>query len=164
MKKLSAFTLIELLVAMIVSGIVVSASYFCFSAVTRQMNGFKSSTDKTMDVALLKMLIENDAHLFPFMKNESDYELEFSGKDENKINYTFGNNFILREQNKTIDTIHVKTREVKMLFEKKIPEQRHSLVDEITFDIRLPDSTYKMHFIKEYAPDVLMNEEEQKGL
>ena len=104
MRKVPAFTLIELLVAMAISGIVVSAAYFCFSTITGQLNSFKTSTSTTMDVELLKMLIENDIHYFSFMKNESDYELEFSGKDDKKINYKFGDQFILREQNSVVDT------------------------------------------------------------
>ena len=164
MKKLKAFTLIELLVAMSISGIVISSAYFCFSIVTNQMDSYRSSTGKVMDVILLKTLLENDMAVFPFAENESDYDLEMSGTDGKKINYRFGNKFILREQNGAVDTLHVKCGEMKMLFEKKIPAERHSLIDEITFDIQLPDSICQMHFMKEYAPDVLMGKEDKKNL
>ena len=161
MKKLPAFTLIEVIVVMVISGIVVSASYFCYSMITRQMNLYRSHTDKTLEAVLLQTVIENDLHTSAFVRNETDYELELSSSDK-KIYYVFGSNFILRKLDSVTDTFHIHADGPKMTFEKKTPEELHTLVDELTFGVRMADSTYTICFNKEYAPDVLMNEEAQK--
>ena len=163
MKKLPAFTLLEILLGMAISGVVVSASYFCLFVVAKQAGDFKASSDKTMNVILLSTLIQKDIVAFPYMKKESEYEIEFSGESENKVNYRFGSNFVLRTQNKIPDTLDVTSTGLKMLFEKKEREERHSLADEITFEVYLSDSIASMHFGKEYAPDVLMTQGEQKN-
>jgi prepilin-type N-terminal cleavage/methylation domain-containing protein len=159
MKKLRAFTLIELLVSMSIGSIVVSASYFCYSMVTRQFNTYRIINDEALDVVLFRSLLSQDVSRFPIMKASSEYSIELSNLTT-RIVYSFGNDKVTRIQNSTSDTFNLSTSGLQLLFEGEKPVT--GVINELNFIAQFPDTSYVMHFVKEYDPGILMKEQQAK--
>lgn len=160
MKKLKAFTLIEVLVAMSLSGIVVSASYFCYNTVTRQFSSFRKANSEAMHVVLLRSLLAQDICSLPYMKANSEYEVELFS-DKRKVSYSFDTDHILRTQNTLTDTFDLRTEGLQMLFEREKPQAGMGIINELSFTVQFPDTACAMHFMKEYDPGIMMKQQMQ---
>ncbi len=158
MNKLKAFTLIEVLVSMAISGIVITASYFCYTVITGQFREFRSINHKAMDVVLFRSLLEQDINSFPYMRLSSEYEIQFTD-DQKSITYIFNDGNITRKQGPIADTFNMSTVEHQFLFEGADPLLSNSLINEVRFTAVFPDTSYVMSFVKEYAPGILMEQE-----
>lgn len=159
-KKVKAFTIIELVVVMILTAIIVGIVYSAYSIVGNQYYVYKKTGTQNSQVALLSMLLNKDFTSSHFIKYGND-ELFFYSKEDNFIHYVFEENYITRNSNSVTDTFPINPLNIQMKFLQELQLVHNSLVDELYFEAVIFNQQQLFHFKKQYAADVLM--ENQTG-
>jgi len=154
MKKLKAFTILELLVAMVISSLVIGASYFTYDIVYRQFLNFKNVDRNVLDALTFRNVLNNDIAAGEFVYKASDgiHIVDFESVE---YNYSFRDDLIIRNVGTARDTFHLRTGEVKYN-EIEGASIAKRLLDKLEIVIIVNDAQNTLSFHKQYGADLLM--------
>ena len=163
-RKIKAFTILELVVVMILTSIIVGIVYSAYEVVGKQYNSYKKTNTQNRKVALLNMLLNKDFSTSYFIKYGED-KLLFYDQENKMTSYDFGvEQGITRNSNAVTDTFFIPPLNVEMKFLNQMQQVRNNLVDELYFESIIFGQQQSFHFKKQYAADVLINNETGNSL
>lgn len=158
-KKFSAFTLLELLVGMIVSGIVLTATFSAYRIVSRQNLDYsarsKSATDLSFFVSRLAADFSAKGKVFQLTENEISIEQE-----KRILQYRFSEKNIFRSDGTHTDTFFVSAAAVKTFYENNEVAGENSEVDELRLSLITGEKKEEKTFTKPQCAKNKMDEEE----
>ena len=160
-RKIKAFTILELVVVMILTSIIVGIVYSAYEVVGNQYNSYRKINTQNKQVALLNMLLNKDFTTSHFIKCGED-KLLFYDKENKITSYDFGEQDITRNNNAFTDTFFIPSLNVEMKFLNQMQQVQNNLVDELYFESLIFNQQQAFHFKKQYAADVLINNETGK--
>ncbi len=152
MKKVSAFTIIEIIVAMLISGIVISASYTIYFNFKVLFIETQLEFEENSRILLLQSLLKRDFREADFIKSRND-ELIINFADKEKIYYEIEEDFIVRNNQEIVDTFFI------IIDDYYIGKLKNNLlyVDEIILYIELEELEFPIHITKKYTNDYIFN-------
>ena len=154
MKKLKAFTVLELLVAMVISSLVISASYFAYDIVYKQFLNFKQVDRNVLDALTLINVLNNDIAGGEYLVKASEGVriVDFEGVEHD---YFFGDDMIVRTVGASTDTFYLGTAELE--YHQMIGESVvKGLLDKFELVIIVNGIENTLSFHKQYGADLLM--------
>lgn len=159
MRKLRAFTLLELLFVMILTTIILGMGYFAFSTAVKQMYVYKENSKKIAEKFLFTTFLQRD-----FMEAASVFKssdtLVFSNAMNERLQYFFSDEYIVRSTNSVEDTFFYKTQNKNEKFLDMPVDVSNGLVDEIYFEIINNNEQFEIfHAVKSYGADALIEYE-----
>src|SRR5882672_6390150 len=96
-KRIYAFTIIELVVVLLISGIIVSMSYYAILVFNRQFKLYHDRSARISSFLLFKKTLQQDCDKSPLIMDSADRLLLFDEPGGGKIaNYEFAKDFIVR--------------------------------------------------------------------
>ena len=162
MKKLKAFTLLELLFVMILTTIIIGIGYFAFAIAVKQLYSYKENSKKIAGAFQLTMLLNKDFAEAKSVMKAND-TLVFTSPLNNRLQYSFSEEYIIRNINSATDTFFYGTQNRNEKFLDKPADTNNGLVDEIYFEIKTGKEQFEIfHTVKTYGADVLLQQESLK--
>ena len=153
MTKLPAFTLIEVIVAMIIGSLVISFSYKGFSLMNENFTRYAELHRSIMDDYRLEALMEHDFGGARLIETE-DQGFLFTEVGV-KITYRFLKTQVVRSQQPISDTFNVAARGIKTHTCSHEGGSKRT-IDELSFFALKEEDTLHFNFHKEYASDILI--------
>lgn len=162
MKNLKAFTLLELLFVMILTTIIIGIGYFAFTLSVKQLHAYKENSEKITGAFQLTMLLNRDFAEARSVLKIND-TLLFTNTLNNRLEYFFSENYILRNINSTVDTFFYSTQNMSEKFLDAPVITNNGLVDEIYFEIKSDKDRIEIfHATKSYSAEALIQNENLK--
>ncbi|TND10224.1 MAG: hypothetical protein FD123_472 [Bacteroidetes bacterium] len=153
--KLKGFTLLELLVGLVLSGIVVAASFTAYQVMAGRYGSYQQMNTAIRDAAWLHGLLGKDMERAALVTGNSEtIRLQFPGG--RNLAYTFAGDYILRRDSLVTDTFRVKHAEVKLLYENQPVNSELLPVEELVFTAGIGSEPELFRFRKTYPADVRM--------
>ncbi|MDR1678833.1 MAG: hypothetical protein LBR81_03555 [Prevotellaceae bacterium] len=152
MKNLPAFSFPDILVTMIISMVVVAASFSVFRFSYDRIFHYKSLNEDYKQLYQLYAIMQEDfnrASEISYYNN--DLQMLILTK---KYNYLFDDEMIIRTTEISNDTFFVDKQEVAMYFNRQ--EQSAGLIDEINFTLHKGGTALPYKFVKEYSAEMEM--------
>jgi prepilin-type N-terminal cleavage/methylation domain-containing protein len=150
-KELKAFTLLELLVGMILSGIVLAATFTAYRVVTRQYETYrdksKSITEVSLFVAQLESDFENATTIT--LASENRIHLQF---EKRMLEYRFSEKYVLRNDFMRTDTFNVSVAQTEAFRQSGKINSESAEIDELRLRINYEGETEEKIYIKTKDP------------
>lgn len=144
----------ELLVAMVISSLVIGASYVTYDIVYKQFLSFKQVDRNVLDALTLRNVLNNDIAAGEFLYKVNN-GVRIIGFEKEEYQYTFGSEFIVRNEGATRDTFLVASGEVKYN-EVQGLSVGQGLLDKFEMVIIVNDAQNILSFHKQYGANLLM--------
>ena len=154
MQKLKAFTILELLVAMVISSLVISASYLTYDIVYKQFLTFKKVDSNVLQALTFSNILNNDIATGEFVY-KSNNGINVIGFDGNETTYYFGSDHIIRNVAGVIDTFSIPATNVKY-GEMEGGLMGNGLLDKFEITITINETQNTLSFHKHYAANLRM--------
>ena len=161
-KKIRAFTLVELLVVMVISGIVIAITYQIYFIANKQFMQYKKGNEKVTQEVILRGLLNNDFFQSESVIRKSENNIEMQLADE-KINYEWRDEFIIRVTNASRDTFFLPVSLVELKFRNSSQDISAGLIDALKIISENGDEEKYFCFFKEYSADVLMQNTHERN-
>lgn len=162
-KKLRAFTLLELLVGMIVSGIVLTATFSAYRIVSHQNLDYsarsKSATDLSFFMSRFAVDFSAKGKVYRLTENEISFEQE-----KRKLLYRFSEKNILRSEEAHTDTFFVAAIAVSSFFESIPVDGENQEADELHLRLLTDGQKEDAVFTKGKSAKNKMDREEESIL
>ncbi len=129
-KRLPAFTLLELLVGMILSGIVLTATFSAYRIITKQYESYRIRSVSDSEISFFVSQLQSD---FSNAENitlvsENEIQLQTGGR---MLNYRFSEKNVLRNDFSAIDTFHVSVSGIEAMLKSEKSNSENSPMDEL---------------------------------
>jgi prepilin-type N-terminal cleavage/methylation domain-containing protein len=129
-KQFRAFTLLELLVGMIVSGIVLTATFSAYRIITKQYENYRDKSESNSEVSFFASQLEFDFANSENIKFISENEIEL--RSEKRImDYRFSEKRILRNDFLRVDTFIVSVSGIETFLKSEKVNSENSEMDEL---------------------------------
>jgi prepilin-type N-terminal cleavage/methylation domain-containing protein len=158
-KRLRAFTLLEVLVGMVVSGIVIAATFSTFRIVSGQVLQYQKQTAKSADLSLFASQFTADFTNAEKIIHQAEKEVLLKQRVRS-IRYQFLPAFISRSDADHTDTFFVAVSSAAFFLKGEKSEDDNALLDEIKFRFRVGEESFEQVYAHKYAAQEVMREEE----
>ena len=160
-KQFKAFTLLELLVGMILSGIVLTATFTAYRITTKQYETYSSKSKSITEISFFVSQLQADfSNATTIIQNsENTFQLQ-SGK--RILEYKFAAKNVLRNDFKQIDTFNVAVTGVEAFYKSEKVNTENSEVDELHIRINFEGKTEKKIFLKTKDPKAEIDKAESE--
>lgn len=148
-KSFEAFTLLEMMIALVLSSIVFSMSFMCYSVVFKQFKNYKMITGAVNETDQLNVALQTDffsaSHIY-----DKEGGIDFEFEDRPDVRYSFFESMITRETNDRLDSFTVSVSDIE---KKSHADQAgmNRLVYQMLFKIRINENTEVFRFDKKYS-------------
>jgi prepilin-type N-terminal cleavage/methylation domain-containing protein len=129
-KQLHAFTLLELLVGMILSGIVLTATFSAYHIITRQYEMYTVQSDSDAEVSFFVSQLQDDFANADTALRVSENEIQLRSK-ERMLEYGFSERRVLRNDLSRMDTFRVSITGIETYYKKEKTNSDAALFDEL---------------------------------
>lgn len=154
MKRLKAFTLIELLIGMILSAIIISFAYSCYSILAKEFLSYKDVKKQINETITLNSILNNDFVNSEFIYYKDDVlTIEKKGS---KQEYSFLENTILRTDGEVTDTFHFSASKINIGYLKESDHSAQILVNDFSFVAKVLDENESFYFTKNYSAETAL--------
>ena len=160
MKRLKAFTVLELLVAMVISSMVIGASYFTYDIIYKQFLNYKQVDRNVLDALTFRNVLNYDFATGEFIYKMND-GISITKFDGTERQYAFSNGTIIRSAGSVKDTFYLNCSDWKY-HELEITSVFQPLLTKLEIILAINDEPGEMSFTKQYAADLLMRVENGK--
>jgi type II secretory pathway pseudopilin PulG len=135
-KTIPAFTLLELLVGMIVSGLVLAATFSAYRIVTRQYAQYCKTTESTVGLSGFLSQLERDVAnaTEAYALFENAVQLVHATRT---VDYRFSENYVLRSSAAHIDTFHVSVPAIHTFRKTEKASGENLRIDELRVVLRI---------------------------
>jgi len=154
MRKLKAFTVLELLVAMVISSLVISASYFTYDIIYKQFLNYKKVDKAVLDAITFRNVLNADFAAAKFVY-KSGNGIRIVDFDDREYKYSFSKDQIIRKVGAASDAFLLNTSEIKYK-ELEIASVRSKLLNTLEMSITLNEVKSRISFQKHYGADLIM--------
>lgn len=129
-KQFKAFTLLELLVGMILSGIVLTATFNAYRIITRQYESYNEQSSTITQVSFFVSQLQSDFEnaLTVIYDPENKIRLQSEAK---MLEYRFGEKYILKDDHLRIDTFFVAVYGIEAFIKSEKVKEENSEIDEL---------------------------------
>lgn len=156
MKTIKAFTLLEMMIALVLSSIVFSISFVCYSMILKQFLNYKHSSTLIQEAGQLQTTLQTDFFNSQLIQY-NDITATFIFFERPSVKYLFVKDFVLRESNNRTDTFHVLVGKPEVRYELNLLRE-NSLVNDLRLNLKVAEADEVFHFVKRYSSYDLMNE------
>lgn len=159
-KRLPAFTLPELMAGMIVSALVVAATFAAFHIVQRQTELFRKNAQEAAELSFFSSRFAADFYREGKLLRVSENELQFI-REGSMQDYRFAARYVLRKDGDVTDTFFVTADHLQCYAQQKLL-QENDAADEVRFSLRSETKQLSLTFAKPASAKFLMDEEEKQ--
>ena len=129
-KRLKAFTLLELLVGMILSGIVLTATFTAYRIITRQYETYRDKSKSITEVSFFVSQLQFDFADATTITRNSENEILL--QSDNKIlEYRFSEKYVLRNDLSRVDTFNVSVSGIETFLKSEKTVLENSDIDQL---------------------------------
>lgn len=158
-KTLNAFTLLELLVGMILSGIVLVATFTAYRVVTRQYETYRDKSQSVTEISFFISRLESDFANASKIISLSENKIQLQN-EERSFEYTFAAKYVLRSNSEKTDTFFVPVSAVRAYHKSgKINPETDSTLDELCITMEYEGQSLEKVYIKTEDPKSLIDKE-----
>jgi hypothetical protein len=129
-KYLKAFTILELLVGMILSGIVLTATFTAYRITTRQYESYREKSGMLTEVSFLVSQLEADFEKAKSVTRNSESNIMLQSENS-MLEYHFSEKYVLRNNFLRTDTFHVAITAIETFSRTEKINSDESIIDEL---------------------------------
>ncbi|HET6990659.1 MAG TPA: type II secretion system protein [Bacteroidia bacterium] len=146
-KKLKAFTLLELLVGMILSGIVLTATFSAYRIITRQYETYCDKSETISELSFFVSQFQSDFSNATNITRISENEIQLqSGK--RILDYKFSGKRVLRNDFSRTDTFNVSVPEMETFWKSEKVNSENQESDELHLQINFENRKTEKIYLK----------------
>ena len=149
--ELKAFTLLELLVGMILSGIVLAATFTAYRVVTRQYETYRDKSKSITEVSLFVSQLEADVENAILITLGSENKINLQSA-QRILEYRFSEKYVLRNDQSRTDTFAVSVKQIETFYKSEKINSENSAVDEFRVRINYEGKTEEKIYVKPKDP------------
>ncbi len=155
--SVSAFSIIEAIVGMVITAIIMGIFYVVFSIVSERMLDYKNQNILINDLNRLTFSINKD-----IFENEKmivvDNEVVFKGYSGEIVKYNFLEDYLLRNNDKFIDTFKIKLN--RIFVDSITSDSQKKVFQKLKLNIEINKKEVDLNFYKRvYANELLQTKE-----
>jgi prepilin-type N-terminal cleavage/methylation domain-containing protein len=150
-KKLKAFTLLELLVGMIVSGIVLTATFSAYKIVTGQYQAYRNRSASVSELSFFVSQMHSDFSNSSRVVRRSGDNIQLKS-EKGLIEYYFTEKYILRNDLLRIDTFKVSVTGIETLWKAEKVNSEEETIDELHIQINYEGKHEEKIYLKDTDP------------
>ncbi len=150
-KQLKAFTLLELLVGMILSGIVLTATFTAYRITTKQYETYREKSKSITEISFFVSQLQVDFSNATTITQHSENTIHLQS-DKRKLEYIFSAKHVLRNDFQQIDTFHVAVQGIESLYKSQKVNDENSELDELHIRVTFEGKTENKIYLKTKNP------------
>jgi prepilin-type N-terminal cleavage/methylation domain-containing protein len=150
-KKFKAFTLLELLVGMILSGIVLTATFTAYRITTKQYETYSSKSKAITEISFFVSRLQADFSNATTIIQHSENSIQLQS-EKRMLEYRFTAATVLRNDFNRIDTFNVSVSGMEALYKSEKVNTADSEIDELQLQINFEGKTEKKVYLKTKNP------------
>ncbi|CAN5882357.1 hypothetical protein BH11BAC7_BH11BAC7_16620 [soil metagenome] len=150
-KQIKAFTLLELLVGMILSAIVLTATFNAYRIITRQYESYSKQSGTIKEVSFFVSQLQSDFENALTVIHVSENKIRLQSKDK-LLEYRFGEKYVLRDDLLQIDTFFVAIHAIETFIKDEKVNAENNEIDELHVLINSEGKTEIKIYKKEINP------------
>lgn len=150
-KQLKAFTLLELLVGMILSGIVLTATFTSYKIITTQHNNYRDRSKSITELSFFTSQLEADLSNAKTVLFISGNEIQLAAP-EHILKYSFTEKYILRNDLSRIDSFNVSITRLECFKKSEPVTTENTEADEIRLQINMEGKKEEKRYLKTNNP------------
>jgi competence protein ComGF len=158
-KSFKAFTILELLVGMILSGIVLTATFTAYRITTRQYESYGKKSVTMTELSFFVSQLESDFEKAKTITRNSENEIMLQSENS-KLEYRFPGNYVLRNNFYHIDTFHVAVSAVETFLQKEKINSDESVIDELHLFLDVEGKKEEKIYRKEISSKAELDQQE----
>lgn len=155
-RQLKAFTLLELLVGMIVSSIVIAATFSSWRIISRQHLLYRTRHDASQEASFFCSALRRDMALAIAARGSND-ELWLT-KSERTLHYRNGNGYVVRDDQQKTDTFFVDVSKWVCSYHTQ-PLNDNGTTDRIELEIQVNQTPLSLVLVKPESAEEKMKHE-----
>ncbi len=160
-KQLKAFTLLELLVGMILSGIVLTATFTAYRITTKQYETYSSKSKAITEISFFASQLQADFSNATIIIHNSENTIQLQS-DKRILEYRFSTKYVLRNDFKQIDTFKVAVTGIEAFYKSGKVLAENAEADELHLRINFEGKTEKKIFLKTKDPKAEIDKAESE--
>ena len=161
-KSLPAFTLLELLIGMLLSGIVLSATFSAYRIISKEAELYRVQTKSASELSFFISHFHSDFHLSEQIISSGENVIHLKQKNRELI-YRFSPEFVLRSDQEHTDTFYVSVTNAGLFFQgEKVLNGEEA--DEIQIRIKEGKENLPVNLKKRNSSRELLKSEIEKYL
>ena len=160
-KQLKAFTLLELLVGMIISGIVVAASFNAYRIISAQFKNYSATAALYNNVSFFEAQLHSDFQRAGELKKTDVDALRLVWKN-NTIDWLFHEKYALRNDGTSTDTFFVAVSQAEMFFRTGKVTEDDQPVTGLKLELKIDGRSCEIDCIKEEPAEMEIKTEFEK--
>jgi prepilin-type N-terminal cleavage/methylation domain-containing protein len=150
-KKLNAFTLLELLVGMIVSGIVLTATFSAYKIVTGQYETYRNRSAAVSELSFFVSQMQSDFSNSLRVVRRPGNKIQLQS-EKRTVEYYFTEKYILRNDLLRIDTFKVSVTGIETLWKAEKVNSEEDAVDELHIQMNYEGKREEKIYLKTVDP------------
>ncbi|MEO5644575.1 MAG: prepilin-type N-terminal cleavage/methylation domain-containing protein [Bacteroidia bacterium] len=150
-KEIKAFTLLELLVGMILSAIVLTATFNAYRIITQQYESYSKQSGTITEVSFFVSQLQSDFENALTVIHVSENKIRLQSKDK-LLEYRFGEKYVLRDDLLQIDTFFVAIHAIETFIKDEKVNAENNEIDELHVLINSEGKTEIKIYKKEINP------------
>lgn len=160
-KQLKAFTLLELLVGMIISGIVVAASFNAYRVISAQFKSYKITAALYNSFSFLEAQLHSDFKRANELHQTDEHSIRMNFREQT-INWQFNEKYALRNDGTSADTFFVGVSRAEMFYKAEKVTEDEQRVTELKLKLKIGGHSSEIDCKKEEAADMEIKTEFEK--
>ncbi len=129
-KQFRAFTILELLIGMILSGIVLTATFSAYRIITHQYKSYCDKSETVSEVSSFVSQLQFDFSSATTIIRVSENEIRLQS-EKRTLEYSFSEKRILRNDLSKIDTFNISVSEIKTFYKSEKTNSENQEFDEL---------------------------------
>jgi prepilin-type N-terminal cleavage/methylation domain-containing protein len=146
-KQFRAFTLLELLVGMILSGIVLTATFSAYRIVTRQYEVYRDKSESVSELSFFVSQIQADFSGATTIIRVSENKISLKS-EKRTIEYDFSAKYVFRNDFSRTDTFSISVPEIETYSKSEKTNSDNQEADELHLKINFEDRKIEKLFLK----------------
>lgn len=146
-KSLAAFTLLELLVGMILSGIVLTATFSAYHIITRQYEIYTVKSEADAEVSFFVSQLQFDFAHADHIVRISEYEIQLQS-EKRLLEYGFSEKRVLRNDFSRMDTFNVSVSSLETFWKSEKQNASDAQVDELHVKLNVSGEKIEKIYLK----------------
>lgn len=155
-KRFRAFTLLELLIGMILSGIVLTATFSAYRIITRQYETYCGKSESVCDLSLFVSQLQSDFSNATSIIRISENEIQLHS-EKRILDYRFSEKRVLRNDLSRIDTFNVCVTGIETFLESEKMNSENSEFDELHVMMDFEGKKQERIYQKSYDAKTLLD-------
>lgn len=146
-KQFGAFTLLELLVGMILSGIVLTATFSAYRIVTRQYEIYRDRSESVSELSFFVSQLQADFSDATAVIRVSENEISLQS-EKRILEYNFSGKQVLRNDFSRTDTFSISVPEIETYWKSEKTNSDNQEADELHLKINFEGKRIEKYFLK----------------